>query len=87
VTQEKGKEHLRERSKLVLGAAQGLGALVVAVLTHRLVRAQTYPDVVAYTHHDDTRQTTIQIVIKNIGNGMARDVQFQPSRPLPRPKS
>ena len=36
-----------------------------------------------YTEHRDTHQTVIQIIVKNVGAGMARDVRFQLSRPVP----
>lgn len=36
-----------------------------------------------YVKGDDSRPTVIQIVIENIGNGVARDVRFQLSQGIP----
>jgi hypothetical protein len=38
---------------------------------------------VVYVRHDESRATIIQIVIENIGRGLASDVTFTTSRPLP----
>ena len=52
-------------------------------LTKQLLDAQTDPYVVVSTIHDSNRLTIIQLVIKNIGSGLARDIKFHCSRPIP----
>jgi len=64
----------------------GILALLTAIyvwLTHRIVRAQTAPCVILHVAGDESRPTVLQIVIENVGNGLARDVQFQPSEEIP----
>ena len=67
--------------------AAGLSALFTAIytgLTFRLVQKQSEPHVIVYAHHDESRPTILEIVIKNIGNGLAKDLVFQLSRTVPR---
>jgi hypothetical protein len=52
-------------------------------LTHQLLRAQTDPYVVVYARHDESRPTIIQLVIENIGHGVAENVRFETSGPIP----
>lgn len=37
----------------------------------------------SYVKHDESRTTILQIVIENIGRGLAKDIQFTLSRPIP----
>ena len=67
-------------------AAACISALFAAYytrLTFRLLRTQTEPNVVVYVRHDDSRTTLLQIVIENIGRGLATEIRFTPSRPIP----
>jgi hypothetical protein len=67
-----------------LGAS--LSAVFAAVytwLTFRLVRSQNEPNVVVYVKHDESRTTILQIIIENIGRGIATDISFKSSRPIP----
>jgi hypothetical protein len=52
-------------------------------LTYRLVRGQNEPNVVIYVRHDESRRSILQIAIENIGRGLATDIRFKPSRPIP----
>jgi hypothetical protein len=52
-------------------------------LTKKILDAQTDPCIIVSTVHDANRPTIIQLVIKNIGSGLARDITFQCSQPLP----
>ena len=74
----------------ILSVASLVAAGVLAVLTGvyvhqtgRLVRAQTYPNVIVFTDHDESRPTIIQIVVRNVGHAIARDVSFSFSRQVP----
>jgi hypothetical protein len=58
-------------------------AAVYTWLTFRLVRSQSEPNVVVYVKHDESRTTILQIIIENIGRGIATDVTFKSSRPIP----
>lgn len=60
-----------------------LGAAIYTWLTYRLVRGQSEPNVVMYVRHDNSRPTMLQIVVENIGRGLASNVRFEPSRPIP----
>ncbi len=67
-----------------------IASLVLAVLTFiyvrltkRIIDSQTDPCVTVSVVHDDERRSVIQLVIKNIGTGIARDINFEPSRPIP----
>ncbi len=66
-------------------ATVGLVAVSVAAagVSYFVLRATVDPHVVVYTKHDDTRSTLLLIVIENIGNGVAYDVRFSLSRPIP----
>jgi len=70
----------------VAALAASVSACLAAIytwLTYRLVRGQSEPNVVTYVRHDESRATILQIVIENIGRGLAIDVSFTPSRPIP----
>ena len=74
----------------ILDFANLVAAAILAVLTgvyvfhtRRLVQAQTRPNVIVYTDHDNDRSTIIQIVIKNVGFAVAKEVSFSLSRPIP----
>jgi hypothetical protein len=68
----------------------GLATVVLVVLTFRYVRLtegilenQTNPCVIVSVIHDDERPTILQLVIKNVGAGLAQDIRFDFSRPIP----
>lgn len=70
----------------VAALAALLSALFAAFytwLTFRLVRSLSEPNVVVYVKHDESRPTMLQIVVENIGRGLATDISFTPSRPIP----
>ena len=70
----------------VAAVAASVSALLAAAytwLTYRLVRGQTEPNVVTYVRHDESRRSLLQIVIENNGRGLATDVRFTASRPIP----
>jgi len=52
-------------------------------MTGRLVQAQAEPCVVVFARHDESRSSLLQIVIKNVGQYLARDITFTLSKPLP----
>lgn len=64
--------------------------VVLAVLTFIYVRltkgileSQSNPCVIVSVIHDDERPTILQLVIKNVGAGLAQDITFEFSRPIP----
>jgi hypothetical protein len=63
-----------------ISAAAAVGAVWAAVFAYK---AQLMPEVVVYVRHDESRPTLLQIVIENIGRGVAMDVQFNAARPIP----
>jgi len=48
-----------------------------------MVQEAAEPRVIVYVHHDESRPTLLQIVIKNIGSGVASDVVFRFSKHPP----
>jgi hypothetical protein len=52
-------------------------------LTKRILENQSNPCVIVSVIHDDERATILQLVIKNVGAGLAEDITFEFSRPIP----
>ena len=52
-------------------------------LTRKILSAQSDPCVVLTVVHDEDRTTILQLVAKNVGTGIAHDVRFEFSRPIP----
>lgn len=52
-------------------------------LTRKILEAQTDPCVVLSVISDQERSTIIQLVAKNVGKGLAHDISFDFSRPIP----
>ena len=70
----------------VAAVAAGISALLSAIstrLSFRIIQAQSEPNVIVYVHHDESRPSFLQIVIKNIGHGLASDIVFRPSAAIP----
>jgi hypothetical protein len=67
----------------VASLAAALAAGIYTWLTYRLVRSQNEPHVIVYVHHDDSRPTLLEIVVENIGRGLATQLTFAASRPIP----
>jgi len=64
--------------------------LVLAVLTFvyvrltgRILATQSDPCVILTVVHDEERATILQLVARNVGTGLAHDIKFEFSRPLP----
>ena len=67
-----------------------VATVVLAVLTFIYVRltkgileGQSDPCVIVSVVHDDERPTILQLVIRNVGSGLAQDITFEFSRPIP----
>ena len=58
-------------------------ALASTVINYLLLRSQQDPEVVVYAIPDPRRPTIINLIIENIGKGIARDVSFASDRPMP----
>ncbi|HBF98833.1 MAG TPA: hypothetical protein DDW95_09810, partial [Alphaproteobacteria bacterium] len=56
---------------------------VYVVLTRKILAGQSEPCVVLTVVHDQQRSTILQLVAKNVGAGLARDVRFEFSHPVP----
>lgn len=71
---------------IIPAASAAISAIFAAVytwLTFRLVRSQSEPNVVVYVRHDEARASLLQIVVENLGRGIASDLQFKSSSPIP----
>jgi len=64
-----------------IGAA--VGAAAAAGISYFLFRSQTDPEVVVYVLVDPDRQGILNLVIENIGRGVAKNVTFAFSKPIP----
>lgn len=67
-----------------------IATLVLAILTFIYVRltrsilaAQSDPCVVLTVVHDEDRISILQLVAKNVGNGLATDIRFEFNHPVP----
>ncbi len=67
-----------------------IGTLILAILTFvyvrltsRILSSQSDPCVVLTVVHDKDRPSILQIVARNVGPGLAKDIRFTFSRPLP----
>lgn len=58
-------------------------ALTSLVVNYLLLREQNDPQVIVYAISDKRRPSIINLVIKNIGKGIAFDVAFDFSEPIP----
>ncbi len=56
---------------------------VYVYLTKRILESQSEACVMVSLLHERSRPTIIQLVIRNIGNGIARDLNFELSKPIP----
>jgi len=54
-----------------------------ARLTKKILDAQSDPCVVLSVVHDEDRATIFQLIARNVGKGIAHDIRFEFSRPLP----
>lgn len=60
-----------------------IAAASAAYVAFLAFRSSTDPEVIVYPDIDPTAGNIIFLVIKNIGNGPAYDISFQPSHPIP----
>lgn len=60
-----------------------LVSLFATILNYWLVRSTHDPHVVVYSASDPDRSTVLVLVVKNVGRGLAYDVRFDTSEPIP----
>lgn len=53
-------------------------------LTKKILESQSDPCIIMSVVHDKDRPTILQLVAKNIGNGLAHNISFEFSRPIPK---
>lgn len=68
---------------LFLYTVVALAAVASTAVSYFLLRRESEPHVVVYTKHDKDRPSLLLLVIENVGKGMAYDVSFELSRPIP----
>lgn len=56
---------------------------IYILLTKKIVESQSDPYVILSVVHDETRPSILQLVAKNAGSGLAQDIKFEFSRPIP----
>lgn len=71
-------------------AVTSIATLILALLTFIYVRltgkilsSQTDPFVILTVVHDEDRPSILQLVAKNVGSGLARDIRFEFLQPIP----
>lgn len=57
--------------------------LIATYINYRVFRSQTDPDVIVYSTPDNRRPTIINLIIENIGKGVAKNILFSSNRPIP----
>ncbi|MGK2915822.1 MAG: hypothetical protein ACSLE5_15480 [Porticoccaceae bacterium] len=58
-------------------------AIISSLVAYNVYRASTDPNVIVYADPDPKRPSIINLVIKNIGTGPARNIEFSLSKPSP----
>lgn len=58
-------------------------ALASTIINYLVLRLQRDPEVVVYALPDTSRPSIINLVIENVGKGVAHDIKFEPSRQIP----
>lgn len=66
-----------------IGIAATAVALVAALVNYFFFRSHIDPAVIVYATADEARPSIINLVIENIGKGLAKDVSFEFSEPIP----
>lgn len=61
----------------------GTVTIFAALVNYFIFRSQVDGNVIVYAKHDTKRSTIITLTIENIGKGVAYDVGFTSSRPIP----
>lgn len=59
-------------------------ATASAIITHAVYRSSTDPEIIVYADTDKKRPSIINLIIKNIGKGPAKDITFKTSKKLPK---
>lgn len=67
----------------VLGLVALAVALTSLIVNYLLLREQHDPQVIVYALADKRRPSVINLVIRNIGKGVAHSVTFESSEPIP----
>ena len=67
----------------ILSLVALLIALASTVINYLLLRAQQDPEVVVFAVPDARRPSIINLIIENVGKGIARDTSFELIRPMP----
>jgi hypothetical protein len=67
----------------ILSLVALLIAIASTVINYVLLRAQQDPEVVVFAFPDARRPSIINLIIENIGKGIARDISFELNRPMP----
>jgi len=57
--------------------------IVTTITNYKIYRNQTDPEIVVYSEHDVARPSIINLVIENIGKGVAEEITFSSDRPIP----
>lgn len=75
-----------EYTALGVSIFMALIAIASTIITTYVFKASSDPDIIVYPEQDKDSKTQINLIIKNIGNGAAKNIRFQiiSDRGLPR---
>ena len=59
-------------------------ATTSAIINYLMLRANNDPAVVVYAAHDPRRPSIINLVIENVGRGLAYNIHFTANQPIPK---
>ena len=66
-----------ESVSIIVGSLAVIVSAISAMVALHAYRAQSDPVVIVYLEHDKKRPTIMNLIIKNIGAGLAHDVTFE----------
>ncbi len=68
---------------LCITAVMVLVTVTATAINYLFFRSQTDPEVIIYASPDERRPSIVILVIENIGRGLAKDISFTSSKPIP----
>lgn len=57
--------------------------VTATIINYLFFRSQIDPDILVYVSPDEKRPSLIILIIENIGRGLAKDISFTSTRPIP----
>lgn len=80
---ESAAPHWATVGAFIATAIAALVAITATCINYYIFRSHVDPHVIIYADPDRTQPSLICLIIENVGRGLAKDVKFTFSRPLP----